>query len=80
MYLHDTVHKLEKAHKVSSKDFTGAGDMFLGAFMHAFDIQKNNYQDALKFANYCASKIIQIYGAKFENDTEYNNLLNTFNH
>ena len=28
-------HKIS-GHQVESKDFTGAGDMFLGAFMHKY--------------------------------------------
>ena len=62
--------------KVSAKDFTGAGDMFLGAFMHKFD--GANSQEALNFANFCASKIIQIYGAKLNNSNNYQELLNNF--
>ena len=50
-------------HDVQSKDFTGAADMFLGAFMHMFDEDKNNINESPTFANLCASKIIQVYGA-----------------
>ena len=59
--------------EVSSKDFTGAGDMFLGAFMHK--IKNNNFLEAMTFANYCASRIIQIYGAKFSNKNDYLSLI-----
>ena len=62
--------------KVSPKDLTGAGDMFLGAFMHKFN--GTNSQETLNFANFCASKIIQIYGAKFGNSNNYQELLNDF--
>ena len=58
---------------VVSKDFTGAGDMFLGAFMHKF--KSHNFLESLEFANYCASKIIQIYGAKFHNSADYTKLI-----
>ena len=62
--------------KVMSKDFTGAGDMFLGAFMHKYT--DNNILESMKFANYCASKIIQIYGAKFNNSNDYKELQTEF--
>jgi sugar/nucleoside kinase (ribokinase family) len=61
---------------VSAKDFTGAGDMFLGAFMHMYD--GSNPQEALNFANFCASKIIQIYGAKFNSSKSYKELKDGF--
>ena len=32
----------------------------------------------MKFANYCASKIIQIYGAKFNNSNDYQELRKDF--
>ena len=65
-----------KGLSVSSKDFTGAGDMFLGAYMHKYD--GNNPQESLNFANYCSSKIIQVYGAKLSNKDNYSKLLNDF--
>ena len=66
-------------HNVQSKDFTGAGDMFLGAFMHFYDDSKNNIKESLSFANKCASEIIQVYGAKFEDVSNYKSLINRFN-
>lgn len=62
---------------VDSKDFTGAGDMFLGSFMHKYD-DSRNFPESLSFANFSASKIIQIYGAKFNNKSDYQNLLENF--
>ena len=59
---------------VESKDFTGAGDMFLGAFMHKFKSPENAHE-SLIFANTCASKIIQTFGAKFERDSDYESLI-----
>ena len=59
---------------VESNDFTGAGDMFLGAFMHKFQ-SPNNASESLTFANRCASEIIKTYGAKFEKDSDYHSLL-----
>lgn len=61
--------------EVQTKDFTGAGDMFLAAFMHSH-CQGNNFINATKFANHCAGKIIQIYGAKFNNKRDYITLIN----
>ena len=61
---------------VSSKDFTGAGDMFLGAFMHKYN--GINSEEALNFANYSASKIIQVYGAKLNSKDDYKNLIDSF--
>tara|TARA_B100000965_G_C19601466_1_gene762961 strand:- start:6908 stop:7900 length:993 start_codon:yes stop_codon:yes gene_type:complete len=61
---------------VASKDFTGAGDMFLGAFMHKYN-GKNAYE-AINFANLCASKIIQVYGAKLNNKKDYSDLIESF--
>ena len=65
-----------KGLNVSSKDFTGAGDMFLGAYMHKYD--GTNPQESLNFANYCSSKIIQVYGAKLGHKDSYSKLLNDF--
>ncbi len=59
---------------VESNDFTGAGDMFLGAFMHKFESPKNA-AESLAFANRCASEIIKSFGAKFERDSDYHSLL-----
>jgi len=68
-------HKIT-GHQVESKDFTGAGDMFLGAFMHKYT--DSNILESMKFANYCASKIIQIYGAKFNDSNDYQELQTKF--
>ena len=65
-----------KGLNVPSKDFTGAGDMFLGAYMHKYD--GTNPQESLNFANFCSSKIIQVYGAKLGHKDNYNELLNDF--
>ena len=40
---------------------------------------KNNVNESLTFANLCASKIIQVYGAKFDDKSEYQTLINRFN-
>ena len=50
--------------------------MFLGAFMHMYD--GSNIQKSLNFANFCASNIIQIYGAKFNSCKNYKELKDNF--
>ena len=65
-----------KGINVDSKDFTGAGDMFLASFMHKYN--GRNILESLEFANFSASKIIQIYGAKFSNKSNYQDLLKNF--
>ena len=62
--------------KVNSKDFTGAGDMFLGAFMHSYD--GSNTRQSLGFANFCASMVIQVYGAKLNHKDNYQKLKKDF--
>ena len=44
--------------------------------MHMYD--GSNPQEALNFANFCASKIIQIYGAKFNSSKSYKELKDGF--
>ena len=79
MYIeNDNILKID-GHEVQSKDFTGAGDMFLGAFMHMFDEEKNNINESLAFANLCASKVIQVYGAKLDDKSKYQELIDRFN-
>jgi sugar/nucleoside kinase (ribokinase family) len=51
-------------------DLTGAGDMFLAGYL----LSKSNNKtvsESIDFANRCAGKIIQKYGAKFDNKNEY---------
>ena len=69
----DNYHRV-KGNKVHSIDFTGAGDMFLGAFMHYF-VTYADIKKSLIFANNCASEIIKVYGAKFEEDSDYKSLI-----
>ncbi len=75
IYTDDTLDHKVNGINVESNDFTGAGDMFLGAFMHKFESQKNA-SESLIFANKCASEIIKSFGAKFEKDSEYQSLIN----
>ncbi len=55
-------------------DLTGAGDMFLAAYMSA-KIKNKTLTERINFSNECAAKIIEKYGAKFDSDIEYQNLL-----
>ena len=46
--------------------------------MHMFDEDINNINESLTFANLCASKILQVYGAKFDDESEYQTLIDRF--
>ena len=72
-YVDDRISVSIDGRSVKSRDFTGAGDMFLGAFLHKFN-SDDDISTSLEFANICASEIIQVYGAKFEDDQDYVNL------
>ena len=63
----------EKCKKVEPVDLTGAGDMFLAAYLYAKTI-KRNISECIKFANICSGEIIQNYGAKFNNLNDYQKL------
>ena len=58
---------------VTPVDLTGAGDMFLAAYLLS---KRNNktINESIVFANKCAGGIIQKYGAKFDSDEEYTEL------
>ena len=58
---------------VTPVDLTGAGDMFLAAYL----VSKNNgktVSESIHFANKCSGRIIQKYGAKFDSESEYHDL------
>tara|TARA_B100001063_G_scaffold163635_1_gene152687 strand:+ start:1141 stop:2133 length:993 start_codon:yes stop_codon:yes gene_type:complete len=58
---------------VTPVDLTGAGDMFLAAYL----VSKNNdktISESIHFANKCSGRIIQKYGAKFDSESEYHDL------
>jgi sugar/nucleoside kinase (ribokinase family) len=59
-----------KTENVTPVDLTGAGDMFLAAYLLS---KRNNKSitESIKFANKCAGRIIQKYGAKFDSEEEY---------
>ena len=54
-------------------DLTGAGDMFLAAYMTA-KIKNKKITERINFANECSARIIEKYGAKFDNDKDYKSL------
>jgi sugar/nucleoside kinase (ribokinase family) len=62
-----------KVRSVTPVDLTGAGDMFLAAYLLS---KRNNktITESIDFANKCAGRIIQKYGAKFDSEEEYTEL------
>ena len=54
-------------------DLTGAGDMFLAAYLLS-KAKKKDVSESIKFANRCSGKIIQEYGAKFDSESDYKSL------
>ena len=52
-----------EAINISPVDTNGAGDMFAGAFMHAY-LKKYELKKCLDFANYAASKIVETFGPR----------------
>ena len=50
---------------VKPVDLTGAGDMFLAAYIFA-KVKDESVIDRIKFANTCSGDVIQTYGAKLE--------------
>ena len=59
----------EKVHEIPDSvkpvDLTGAGDMFLAAYIFA-KVRDKSVIDRIKFANTCSGDVIQTYGAKLE--------------
>ena len=59
----------EKLHEIPETvkpvDLTGAGDMFLAAYIFA-KVRGKSVIDRIKFANICSGDVIQTYGAKLE--------------
>jgi len=53
--------------KVEIKDLTGAGDSFLTGFVYRY-LETKDVSDALKFANECATKVVQQKGVNTIND------------
>ena len=67
---HDNNLTHESCDKVTPVDLTGAGDMFLAAYLLS-KAKNKNISESIKFANKCSGKIIQKYGAKFDNESDY---------
>ena len=63
----------ELADCVKPVDLTGAGDMFLAAYIFA-KVNNKSVIDSIKFANTCSANIIQTYGAKLDKQ-DYEKLL-----
>ena len=63
----------ELADSVKPVDLTGAGDMFLAAYIFA-KVNNKSVIDSIKFANTCSANIIQTYGAKLDKQ-DYEKLL-----
>ena len=63
-----------KTNKANPVDLTGAGDMFLAAFMYGKE-NNNDVINSLKFANFCSGKVIEHYGAKLPGKQDYLDLL-----
>ena len=63
-----------KSANIKPVDLTGAGDMFLAAYIYS---KLNNYNPSrsIMFANTCSAEIIQKYGAKFDDQILYKQLL-----
>ena len=59
----------EKFHEIPDSvkpvDLTGAGDMFLAAYIFA-KVSDKSVVDRIKFANTCSGNVIQTYGAKLD--------------
>ena len=67
---HDNTLTHASCDKVIPVDLTGAGDMFLAAYLLS-KAKKKSITESIKFANKCSGKIIQNYGAKFDSESEY---------
>ena len=57
--------------KVDVRDTSGAGDTFLSGFVYAY-ITHSNVEDAIKFANKCATQVVQKKGTAKINLKELN--------
>ena len=67
---HDNTLTHASCDQVTPVDLTGAGDMFLAAYLLS-KANSKSISESIKFANKCSGKIIQNYGAKFDNENEY---------
>ena len=58
--------------EVDVRDTSGAGDTFLAGLVYAY-ITENNVESAIKFANVCATQVVQKKGTAKINKKELNN-------
>ena len=73
-YVHDGNNLIHVASKKATPvDLTGAGDMFLAAYMTA-KVKDKEVRERISFANTCSARIIEKYGAKLDIDNEYQKL------
>ena len=70
---HDDTLTHVSCDEVVPVDLTGAGDMFLAAYLLS-KAKNKSISESIKFANKCSGKIIQKYGAKFDTESEYKKL------
>ena len=63
----------ERCSEINPVDLTGAGDMFLAAYLFAKSMNRN-LSDSIKFANTCSGEIIRQYGAKLNRSNDYKRL------
>ena len=63
-----------KSDSITPVDLTGAGDMFLAAYLYS-KLNNKDLSKCIKFANSCSAEIIQKYGAKFDDQIAYKQLL-----
>ena len=54
----DEIYETEK---VEISDVSGAGDTFMAGLVYAY-IKSNSIGESIKFANHCASKVVQERG------------------
>ena len=57
-------------------DTNGAGDMFAGSFLYAL-LQNNDLRSCAEFANYGASRVVETFGPRL-NQESYREVLNNF--
>ena len=67
---HDSSLTHVTSDNVTPVDLTGAGDMFLAAYLFSKNKNKTT-SESISFANKCSGRIIQTYGAKFDDVSEY---------
>lgn len=67
----DTRYEIE-ALKVKAVDTTGAGDSFIGSFLHKLKEDESNIKEALEFATKISSIVVSNYGTQIKEIGDYN--------